>query len=278
MGARRRPRGLPLGVGLLAIVLIGILLGPIVTPYDPTQANVLERLMPPSSTHLLGTDQLGRDLLARVLYGGRVSLWAVAVILALSLLGGVPVGLAAGYFGGRVDRWLSALMDVVLAVPQLVLVLFVAGVSGPGLMKLCLTYAMVHWVSYARILRAAVLSEREREYVQAALAAGASSFRILARHIGPNITGPLIVWTTLDAGKVILGIAGLSFLGLGAQPPTPEWGAMLAGSRSYFQLAPHLMLFPGVAIILTALAINLVGDGLRDSLDPANRLERFDGK
>jgi peptide/nickel transport system permease protein len=263
------------GFVLLSLILLAVLLAPLLTPHDPLKQQVMARLQPPSAAHPLGTDHLGRDLLARLLYGGRTSLSTSAAVLGASLALGVPLGLVAGYFGGRVDQVLGILSDLVMAVPNIVLLIFVAGMLGPSLLNVMLAFTAVHWVSYARMTRAAVLAERERDYVPAARAAGASDLRILARHIAPNIAGPLIVWATLDAGKVILGVAGFSFLGLGAQPPAPEWGAMLAGGRNYFQMAPQLMFYPGLAIALTTLAVNLVGDGIRDWMDPKNRLDHI---
>jgi ABC-type dipeptide/oligopeptide/nickel transport system permease subunit len=262
-----------LGLALLAAVVAAVLSAPALTPHDPVQVRIAERLYPPSPLHLLGQDYLGRDVLARLLYGGRISLATAAIVLAGSLTMGVPIGMATGYFGGRTDQIVSGMMDLILIFPNIVLVIFIAGVFGPSLINITVAFTAVHWVTYARLIRSTVLLERERDYVQAAQAAGASPWRIIGRHIAPNVIGPLLVWTTLDFGKVILAVAGLSFLGLGAQPPFPEWGAMLAGSRTYFQLAPQLMLYPGLAITGTALAVNLIGDGMRDRLDPQNRLD-----
>lgn len=271
--SRRRSATLNAGLLLLALLLGAVWAAPLLTPHDPAAVSVAERLLPPGPVHPLGTDHLGRDLLTRLLYGGRQSLATTGVILTASCLIGVPLGLLSGYLGGGVDQTLSALIDLVMAIPQIVLVIFVAGSVGPSLFNTILAVPAVHWVAYARIARAAIVAEREREYVTAARAMGVHPLRIIIRHVAPNVAGPIVAWTALDAGKVLLGVAGLSFLGLGAQPPAPEWGAMLAGGRSFFALAPQLMLYPGVAITLTVLAINLIGDGLRDRFDPHRHLD-----
>lgn len=261
-----------LGTSLLLLVLAAVLFAPFITPHEPAAVHLSLRLSAPEPSHPLGRDHLGRDLLARVLYGGRVSLLAAAGVLAGAGAIGVPLGLAAGYLGGRTDRAISSLIDLTLAFPAIVLVLFVAGVLGPSLPAAMLAVMAVRWAPYARLTRSLVLTERERDYVMAARAAGASPGRILWRHLTPNVLGPMLVWTSLDTGRIILLVAGLSFLGLGVQPPTPEWGAMLSSSRPYFQLAPELMLYPGLAIAVTALSCNLIGDGLRDRLDPHHHL------
>jgi peptide/nickel transport system permease protein len=216
----------------------------------------------------LGTDHLGRDIASRLLYGARISLGATFTASAAIAAIGAFLGLAAGFLGGAVDMLISRVVDVLLAFPGLLLALAVTGVLGPSLRNVMIAVVMVAWAGYARVVRSAVLSERERSYVEAAHAIGASRLRLVARHIAPNVLGPLVVLTTLDMAAILLAISALSFLGLGVQPPTPEWGSMLSEGRPYFTRAPLLMLFPGLAIFLTALAFNLVGDGVRDVLDP----------
>jgi peptide/nickel transport system permease protein len=255
------------GVLLLAII-VAVLLGPLVVPYSPTALDPSQRLQGPSREHLLGTDQVGRDLLARLLYGGRVSLGsALPAVLGLVLLG-LVVGAVAGYAGGLVDGIIAVVIDTVLALPGLVLSLAIAGTLGPSLRNTLLAVLLVGWAGHARLFRGAVLAAREWEYVVAARAAGAGNVRIVARHILPNIIGPIIVVATLDIGFVILTISSLSFLGLGVQPPTPEWGVMLSDARTSLDLAPQLVVLPALCILLVVLAANLLGDGLRDALDP----------
>ncbi|MGH2371249.1 MAG: ABC transporter permease, partial [Chloroflexota bacterium] len=218
-----------------------------------------------------GTDQVGRDVLARLLYGGRISLGSAIPAVAGLVLLGLCLGALAGYAGGIVDGLISVVVDVVLALPGLVLSLAIAGTLGPSLQNTLLAVLLVGWAGHARLFRGAVLAAREWEYVLAARAAGAGNTRIVLRHILPNIIGPIVVVATLDIGQVILTISSLSFLGLGVQPPTPEWGVMLADARTSIDHAPQLIILPAVCILLVVLASNLVGDGLRDALDPRTR-------
>jgi len=254
------------------VVLVGIL-APYLMPHDPLKVALDQRLSPPSRAYPLGTDHLGRCLLSRLIYGTRISLAAAAMALATIMLISIPFGTVAGYYGGRVDNLLMRLVDILLAFPDLILALVIAGMLGPGLFNVMLAVASVWWVGYARVIRGMVLSVKEKEFVLAARACGTSEFGIVIRHILPNVLSPVIVLATLDMGKLILAISGLSFLGLGAQPPTPEWGAMLNDGRPYLQVAPQLMLYPGLAIMIVVLAFNLLGDGLRDALDPREILK-----
>jgi peptide/nickel transport system permease protein len=259
---------LVVGALLLGAMALSVLGAPALSRQDPLAQNARERLQGPSAAHPFGTDEYGRDVLARVLYGGRTSLTASVAALALALVLGVPLGVLAGYAGGRVDGALMRLMDVLYAFPSFLLALVVAGLYGPGLYKVLVAAAAVWWVEYARVVRAMVLLVKTEEYVLAARALGASPLRVAVRAVLPQVLGPVVVLASLDLGALLLAISGLSFLGLGAQPPLPEWGVMLAEGRRYFLEHQHLMVFPGAAIFLAALAFTLVGEGLRDALDP----------
>ena len=254
---------------VIILVAAGLAVGaPVLAPNDPTALNLEARLLPPSAQFPLGTDPLGRDELSRLIYGARATLGLAAVTLAIIMIIALTVGSLAGYYGGWLDTGLMSIVDVLLAFPSLVLGVAVAGILGPSLLNVMIAVSVVWWAGYARVIRAMVLSARHREYVVSARAIGAGDARIVVHHIARNIMGPLVVLATLDLGWIILGIAGLNFLGLGAQPPTPEWGAMLNDSRAHLQTAPRLLLFPGGAIFLVVLGFNLLGDGLRDLLDP----------
>ena len=275
-GSRRRSRltgllrepGTALGLLLVASLLLAGLLAPWLPLEDPTEINLPDRLLSPSPDHLLGTDHLGRDTFSRIVHGARMTLLAAAATLALSMTIALTVGILSGYHGGWPDTALMGVVDLLLAFPSLILAIAVAGALGPGLFNVLLAAGAVWWVGHARIIRGVTLGARQMEYVTAARAAGAGGTRIIIRHIAPNILGPIIVIASLDVGWIILGIAGLSFLGLGAQPPTPEWGAMLNDARPHLQTAPRLLLLPGAAIFVAVLGFNLLGDGLRDMLDP----------
>ena len=275
-GARRRLRWVALlrepGTALGLLLVVSLLMAGLLSPWlpldDPADINLPGRLLPPSVEHLLGTDHLGRDTLSRTVHGARMTLLAAAITLALSMSIALTVGMLSGYHGGWLDSALMGVVDLLLAFPSLILALAVAGALGPGLLNVLLAAGAVWWVGHARIIRGVTLGARQMEYVTAARAAGAGNLRIILRHIAPNILGPIIVIASLDVGWIILGIAGLSFLGLGAQPPTPEWGAMLNDARPHLQTSPRLLLIPGAAIFLAVLAFNLLGDGLRDLLDP----------
>ena len=266
-----REPGTALGLILVASLLLAGLVAPWSPLADPTEINLPDRLLSPSPEHLLGTDHLGRDTFSRLVHGARATLLAAAATLVLSMTIAVTVGLLSGYYGGWPDTALMWVVDLLLAFPSLILALAVAGALGPGLLNVLLAVGAVWWVGHARIIRGITLGEREMAYVTAARASGASDRRIILRHIAPNILGPIVVLASLDIGWIILGIAGLSFLGLGAQPPTPEWGAMLSDARPHLQTAPHLILLPGAAIFVAVLGFNLLGDGLRDLLDPRIR-------
>jgi peptide/nickel transport system permease protein len=262
------------GVVVVAIVLLTALGASWVAPFDPIEQDIGERLKPPGwrdeggRTHLLGTDHLGRDILARIVHGARPALLVGAAAVAISGVLGMMAGLLAGYFGGRVDDVLMRLADIQLAFPFILLAIAVIGVLGPSLTTIICVIGVSSWVVYARIVRGAALSLREREFVQAAQALGGGDGRILVRHILPNVLTPWLVVATLDMARVIVIESALSFLGLGVQPPAPTWGGMLADGRVYISTAWWLATFPGLAILVTVLGINLFGDGLRDTLDP----------
>jgi peptide/nickel transport system permease protein len=233
--------------------------------------DLLGALAPPSRAHLFGTDQFGRDILARVMFGARVSLTSGLLVVLLAMLTGVPLGLIAGYYGGSTDQVISRGIDILLAFPGFLLALAIVSVLGPSLTNAMLAVAISSIPVFTRVVRGSVLSEKAREYILAARALGCGRGRIIFRHLLPNIMGPILVLATLRIGTAILTTAMLSFLGLGAQPPTPEWGEMLATARPYIRQAWWLTLFPGMAITVTVLAVNLLGDGLRDVLDPKLR-------
>lgn len=257
-------------IGAIIVAVLGFvaIVGPTIVPYDPAAQDLSNRLQAPSLAHPLGTDQLGRDMATRLIYGARVSLGIAIAVTAIRVVIGTVVGLVAGYAGGWVDELLMRLVDIQLAFPGLVLALVVAGILGPSLRNVMIALSIVGWTTYARVVRGSVLSIKEREYVDAARLAGTPRRRIFKRHLLPGVINPVIVIATLNLGTVVLATAGLSFIGLGAQPPTPEWGTMLAGGREYVRSAWWIVNAPGVAIMLTVFGFNLLGDGLRDILDP----------
>jgi peptide/nickel transport system permease protein len=270
-GGLRSNRLLAAGLVLAGAVVLVALLAPLIAPHPGDAGNVthpLDTLLPPSHAHLFGTDAVGRDLLTRVLYGARISLLIAAVVIAISLVVGIPLGVAAGYFGGAVDNVLMRVTDIVLAFPALLFSLALAAMLGPSARNATLAIAATWWPWYARLVRGQAASVAGRQYIESCRALGIPWWRILARHVLPNSLTPVIVQASLDVGGVILTAAALSFLGLGAQDPTPEWGLMVNQGEAYFQTQWWLVTFPGVAILLAAVAFNLVGDGLRDALDP----------
>ncbi len=259
------------GVVLIALFLFLVAFGSLLAPHDPVQPNVAVKLQPPSSTYWFGTDELGRDVLSRIMSGAKYSLGVAFLILSIAVLVGTVVGLIAGYAGGIIDELLMRVTDLFLAFPALVLAMAIAATLGRTLENTVIALTVVYWPWYARLVRGQVLWLKEREFVEAARAIGASPLRILGRHILPNTLAVVIVQLTLDVGYAVLATSGLSFLGLGAQPPTPEWGTMIAGARTFFREAWWYITFPGLALTLTVLGFNLLGDGLRDFLDPRTR-------
>lgn len=267
-----RNRKAVVGLIILIIITLSAIFAPWVATHDPAQQDLRARLQPPSAEHWLGTDNFGRDIYSRIIYGARISLRVGLISVSIALALGGTMGLVAGFFGGRIDSVLMRIVDVLLALPAILLALAVVATIGPGLNNVMVAVGIAYSPNFARVTRAAVLQVRELDYVAAAQALGASNLRMMFRHILPNALNPVIVQVTLATAGSILSAAGLSFLGLGAQPPTPEWGSMLSSARSYIRVAHHTVTFPGLAIMLTVLALNMVGDGLRDALDP--RMER----
>ena len=258
------------GLAVITVIVASILLAPVLPLKDPDTVTLSKRLVSwfSSMEHPLGTDELGRDLLSRLVWGGRVSLTAGIVAALMSMVPGVLIGLVAAYRGGKVDMVAMRFIDILLAFPPFLLAVTVVAALGPSLRNGLIALGIAGIPVYARVIRGIVLSVKEHPFVEAARAVGATDTRILFRHILPNTLAPLIVLFTLDVGQKILYTAGLSFLGLGTQPPTADWGSMLSDARPYIATAPHFMTIPGVAIFIVVLALNLIGDGLRDALDP----------
>jgi peptide/nickel transport system permease protein len=259
------------GVILILALVMTALLAPLVTPFDPLNVDLRNKLLPPSSTHIFGTDDLGRDILSRVIAGSRISLQIAIMVVAFAFSFGTSLGVVAGFYGGVVNELLMRVTDMFLAIPSLVLAMVIAAALGPSLYNVMLSLCVTWWPWYTRLARAEAISVREKQYTEAARMIGVSNFRLIFRHILPNCLSPVIVNASMDMGFVILTAAGLSFIGLGAQPPSPEWGAMLSLGRSYLREAWWVATFPGLAILITVLGFNLLGDGLRDILDPRLR-------
>jgi len=257
---------------ILTITLVGIaLLAPLIAPFDPDVQDTSRRLEEPSKEHPLGLDDLGRDVFSRIVFGARVSLRVGFSVVIIASMIGITLGAIAGYFGGAVDTAVMRLSDILLAFPGILLAIALVAVLGPSLNNVILALSTIGWVGYARLVRGQVLKVREMEYVTAAKALGAKSPRVIVLHVLPNVINPVIVMATLGLAGAILSEAALSFLGLGVQPPTPSWGAMLTSGRRYLGLANHLAIFPGAAIMLAVMGLNFLGDGLIDALDPKYR-------
>lgn len=261
------------GLILTLLLVLAALAAPLLATHDPNLQDTSRRLEAPSNEHLLGLDDLGRDVYSRIIYGARVSLRVgFSVVIAASLIG-VTLGAISGYFGGIADVIVMRLCDILLAFPGILLAIALVAVLGPNLINVILALSIIGWVGYARLVRGQVLKVREMEYVVAAKALGAKSPRVIVKHVLPNVINPVIVMATLGLAGAILAEAALSFLGLGVQPPTPSWGAMLTSGRRYLGLANHLAIFPGAAIMLAVMGLNFLGDGLIDALDPKYRKE-----
>ncbi|HSZ00156.1 MAG TPA: ABC transporter permease [Terriglobales bacterium] len=262
------------GVVLVTLFVICAVFAPWIAPQDPAQIDLPTRLAGPSSTHWCGTDELGRDILSRLIYGSRISMLVGSCVVAASLTLGLIVGSIAGYYGGRIDRFVNVVvMNAFLSFPGILLAIAFVAFRGPGIFNLVLALSLGGWVGYARLVRAQVLAAREREFVEAARSLGASDLRVIVRHILPNIIQPIIVQAAIGMAGAILAEATMSFLGLGVPPPTASWGTMLNDGRAHLFDAPHLVIFPAMAVMLAVLSFNFIGDALRDFLDPRSRIE-----
>ncbi len=270
--ALRRP-GARIGLAIAALFLVLTVTAPWIAPYDPYDQDLSGALSPPSGEHLFGADQYGRDMLSRVIYGTRSALITIIVADGLALVGGGGLGLVAGFAGGRVDAAVMRLVDVLLAFPYLLLALIIVAALGPSLTNCILAIGIICTPQYARLMRGQVLAVQGADFVWAARSVGAAPLRVMLRHVLPNSLSPVLVMATLQAGSVVVETAGLSFLGLGAQPPSPDWGALLADGHGYFLTAWWIATFPGLAIFLVVLGFNLIGDALRDQLDPRRRTQ-----
>lgn len=278
----RRHPGAIFGMIVLFILLVMALAAPL-SPYDPEASEMTARYEAPSASHIMGTDALGRDLFTRILYGGRVSLTVGVLVVALSILIGVPVGALAGYYGGTVDTVLMRITDAFLSLPSFLVLILLSAIllevkipylEGNSVLTISFVIGVFSWTTFARLVRAAFLGIRETEFVAASRALGGSDMRIMTRHILPNAIGPIIVEATLEFGYAIIEESGLSFLGFGIQPPTPSWGNLLSNAQDYFVKYPWLAIFPGLMIFLSIISINYIGDGLRDAFDPNKVLSK----
>lgn len=284
LGGYRRPksvpvrllqqRGVPIAMAILGLLLVLAIFAPMVAPFNPYDTDARNGLQEPSADHWLGTDQIGRDVMSRLIFGSRVSIQVGIIAVGLAMAVGVPLGLSSGYFGGFVDSVVMRLMDVIIAFPGIILALAIVGALGAGIFQVMIAIGVSSVPVYARLTRGQVLSVREQDYVLAAQATGASNLRIVWVHVLPNSLSPLIVQGSLGVAFAILAEAGLSFLGVGVGPPTATWGGMLSEALELIRVAPYLTFFPGLAIFITVLAVNVVGDGLRDVLDPRLRGSR----
>ena len=268
--ALRQP-AIAIGAVVMLVFLLAALLAPLIAPYEPLGQNISAGLNAPSATHLFGTDKLGRDIFSRILYGARISLFVGVAVVLMSGVVGTLLGVVAGYLGGWADELLMRVTDIFFAFPSLILAMAIAGALGPSLQNALIAISAATWPVYARLLRGQVLALKEREFVLAARTVGVPEWQIIIRHLLPNMLAPLLVQGSFDMGGAITAVAGLSFIGFGAQPPTPEWGAMISDARNYMATAWWMGTFPALAIMLVVGSFNLLGDGLRDLLDPRLR-------
>jgi len=264
----KRNRLAVVGAIMLSFFVICAVFADYLAPYDPLEPDLRNNLAPPTREHLLGTDELGRDILSRIIHGARISLRLGVISVGTALVFGVIIGASAGYYGGTLDQIVMRAADIVLSFPTLLLAIMIVAILGTGLTNAMIAVGISLVPEYARLTRSTFLYLRELDFVQAAKMVGASDVRIIFRHILPNSLAPLIVQSTLNIATAILSAAALGFLGFGAQPPLPEWGAMLSKGRVYLMVAPHITLYPGLAIVISVLSLNMIGDGLRDALDP----------
>lgn len=264
----RRNKLAMVGLIIIGILVLVAIFADQIAPYGFAEQNLQNQFAPPSAEHWFGTDDLGRDIFSRIVYGSRISLKVGFISVSISLIIGVAIGAITGYYGGKVDNILMRFIDILQSIPDILLAIAIMAALGPGLANLMIAVGIAAIPGYARLVRSSVLSIRDMEFVEAAKANGSSDFRIILKHIIPNCMAPIIVQATLGVAYAIINAAGLSFIGLGLEPPTPEWGAMLSGGRAYIRDAVHMTLFPGLAIVTTIFALNVLGDGLRDALDP----------
>lgn len=257
-----------LGLAIFIVEVVLAILAPYISPYSYTKMDMTACFATPSATHFFGCDDMGRDIFSRVLYGARYSISIGILAVLFSVVIGCAIGAVAGYFGGQVDNIIMRLLDIIQAIPGMLMMIVISAVLGPGYLNTIIAMSFGSIPGMARMLRAQMLKERTNEYIEAATSINCSTFRIIFHHLIPNCLSPIIVQATMGVGQTITLAAGLSFIGLGVQPPIPEWGAMLSASRQFMRQAPHLVVFPGLAIAVTVLALNLMGDGLRDALDP----------
>jgi len=257
-----------IGLGIIVLLVLTAIFAGIIAPEGIDDQDLNRTFQSPSRTNIMGTDNFGRDIFSRIVYGARTSLQVGFTAVAVSLLSGLIIGSIAGFFGGKADNVLMRAIDILMSIPSVLLAIAIISVLGPGITNLMIAVGLAAIPGYTRITRAAVLSIREWEFIEAARSIGASDFRIISRHILPNCMAPIIVQATIGLSIAILSAAGLSFIGLGVQPPTPEWGFMLSDGRRFLRDHPHMVMFPGLAIVIVVVAINMVGDGLRDALDP----------
>jgi len=271
--ARKNPLA-AIGLALVTLLVLAALLAPLIAPHDPTQIDLPARLQSASAAHWFGTDELGRDIFSRIVFGARISMLVGVSVVAGSLFLGIIFGSIAGYYGGTLDRFFNiVVMNAFLSFPGILLAIAFVAFLGPGIFNLILALCIGGWVGYARLVRAQVLAAREKEYVEAARALGASDVRVLTRHILPNIIQPVIVQAAIGMAGAVLAEATMSFLGLGVPPPTASWGSMLNDGRSHLFDSPHLVLIPAAAVMLAVLSFNFIGDAFRDLLDPRSRIE-----
>lgn len=260
-----------IGLAIILLLVIVAAIAPVFAPHHPYEQDLEKAFLPPSLEYPFGTDDFGRCIFSRIIFGTRISLAIGVVVTAISAVTGIILGMLAGFYSGIVDEVIMRIVDIFLAFPGLILALVIAGLLGPGMFNVLFALSLVGWMGYARVVRGVVLAEKEKNFVETARALGAGSLYIMYRHLLPNVLAPVIVMATLGIGQAILAAAGLSFLGLGAQPPVPVWGSMLNDGKMYLQTAPHLTIFPGLAIMITVLSFNFLGDGLRDLFDPRLR-------
>ncbi|MFE8702266.1 nickel transporter permease [Cytobacillus sp. FJAT-54145] len=266
-----------LAFGLIIAVFLAMitLVGGVLVPHNPFEINMGNRLQPSSAEHWLGTDQMGRDVFSRIVYGAKLTIGLGLLAIIIAILIGVPIGLLSGYIGGKTDAFLMRIVDGILSFPDFILAIAIAGILGPSLTNVIIAIILVRWIVYARVVRGLVLAEKEKDYILVSKVSYSSSFKTIRMHLLPQVMPDIIVMAAIDVGKVILLISAFSYIGLGAQPPIPEWGAMLNEGRAFFQVVPSLMIYPGVAIMLTVLCCNLLGDGLKSYFDIRKGSDHF---